>query len=80
MNSRDTDETIKLWPTTRGAVKLIDGLHSATGLPWWATLSLTALGMYPASLLALRSIYGSLSSNIMMLQEEIALPVHAISS
>lgn len=35
----------KLWPTTRGAVSLIDGLHRATGLPWWATLSLTALGM-----------------------------------
>ena len=23
---------------------LIDGLHSITGLPWWATLSVTALG------------------------------------
>ena len=26
------------------AVSLIDALHSATGLPWWATLCLTALG------------------------------------
>ena len=25
-------------------VSLIDGLHSVTGLPWWATLSVTALG------------------------------------
>ena len=48
MDSIDTDETIKLWPTTRGAVKLIDGMHTATGLPWWATLSLTALGISPS--------------------------------
>jgi hypothetical protein len=26
------------------AMQLIDGLHVATGLPWWATLSLTAVG------------------------------------
>ena len=26
------------------AMQLIDGLHAATGLPWWATLSLTAVG------------------------------------
>ena len=25
-------------------VSLIDGLHSVTGLPWWATLSVTAIG------------------------------------
>ncbi len=33
-----------LWPTTKAFVSLIDGLHSYTGLPWWATLSLTAVG------------------------------------
>ena len=27
-----------------GAMHLIDGLHSITGMPWWATLSVTALG------------------------------------
>ena len=26
------------------AMSLIDGLHSVTGLPWWTTLSVTALG------------------------------------
>lgn len=26
------------------AMNLIDGFHSATGLPWWATLSVTAIG------------------------------------
>jgi len=26
------------------AMQLIDGLHSATGIPWWATLAATALG------------------------------------
>ena len=26
------------------AMQLIDGLHAATGLPWWATLSVTAVG------------------------------------
>ena len=26
------------------AMSLIDGLHDFTGLPWWATLSLTAVG------------------------------------
>lgn len=46
MTAPDDDATGKLWPTTRGAVRLIDGLHDATGLPWWATLSLTALGAY----------------------------------
>lgn len=30
-------------------VGLIDGLHSVTGLPWWATLSVTALGKADAS-------------------------------
>ena len=34
----------KLWPTTRAAVGAIDGLHRLTGLPWWATLTLTAVG------------------------------------
>lgn len=33
-----------LWPTTKAFVGLIDGLHTYTGLPWWATLSLTAVG------------------------------------
>lgn len=28
------------------AMQLIDGLHAATGLPWWATLSLTAVGEF----------------------------------
>lgn len=46
MTLSNDDATGKLWPTTRGAVNLIDGLHSATGLPWWATLSLTALGAH----------------------------------
>ena len=27
------------------AMDLINGLHTVTGLPWWATLSLTALGI-----------------------------------
>lgn len=26
------------------AMSLIDGLHNFTGLPWWATLSVTAVG------------------------------------
>lgn len=33
------------------AVSLIDHLHSVTGLPWWATLSATALGIASASIL-----------------------------
>ena len=33
------------------AMSLIDGLHSVTGLPWWATLSVTALGDDPPLLL-----------------------------
>ncbi len=33
-----------MWPTTKAFVNLIDGVHSYTGLPWWATLSLTAVG------------------------------------
>ena len=36
-----------LWPTTRAAVDAIDGLHRLTGLPWWATLTLTAVGEPP---------------------------------
>ncbi len=32
------------------AMSLIDGLHSITGLPWWATLSVTALGDDPSLL------------------------------
>lgn len=36
-----------LWPTTRTAVGAIDGLHRLTGLPWWATLTLTAVGEPP---------------------------------
>ena len=32
------------------AMSLIDGLHSTTGLPWWATLSVTALGDDPSLL------------------------------
>ncbi|EIE20465.1 hypothetical protein COCSUDRAFT_67376 [Coccomyxa subellipsoidea C-169] len=39
-----------LWPTTKAFVSLIDGLHSYTGLPWWATLSLTAVGVRAALL------------------------------
>ena len=31
------------------AISLIDNLHSVTGLPWWATLSVTALGKADAS-------------------------------
>lgn len=33
------------------AISLIDGLHTVTGLPWWATLSVTAVGtvMAPAT-------------------------------
>ena len=27
------------------AVSLIDGLHTFTGLPWWATVAVTALGI-----------------------------------
>ena len=30
------------------AVSLVDHLHSVTGLPWWATLSVTALGIAPS--------------------------------
>jgi hypothetical protein len=33
-----------LWPTTQAVVHAIDSIHAATGLPWWATLSLTAFG------------------------------------
>ena len=33
-----------LWPTTRTVVQIIDGIHTSTGLPWWATLSFAALG------------------------------------
>ena len=39
-----------LWPTTRAAVDAIDGLHRLTGLPWWATLTLTAVGEPPHQL------------------------------
>lgn len=45
MTAKEDDGAARLWPTTRFAVNLIDGMHTATGLPWWATLSLTALGM-----------------------------------
>ncbi|KAL3155998.1 hypothetical protein ABBQ32_012987 [Trebouxia sp. C0010 RCD-2024] len=39
------------------AVSLIDHLHSVTGLPWWATLSVTALGVRAALFpLAVRQI------------------------
>lgn len=33
------------------AISLIDGLHAVTGLPWWATVSVTAVGtvMPPAA-------------------------------
>ncbi|BDA50658.1 probable mitochondrial inner membrane protein OXA1L [Coccomyxa sp. Obi] len=40
----------KLWPTTKAFVSLIDGVHSYTGLPWWTTLSLTAVGVRAALL------------------------------
>lgn len=30
-------------------MQLIDGLHAATGLPWWATLSVTAVGEFLAA-------------------------------
>lgn len=33
------------------AMQLIDGLHAATGLPWWATLSATAVGRVLVNLL-----------------------------
>ncbi|CAL8465063.1 g4598 [Coccomyxa elongata] len=39
-----------LWPTTKAFVNLIDGVHTYTGLPWWATLSLTAVGVRAALL------------------------------
>jgi hypothetical protein len=32
------------------AMQLIDGLHAATGLPWWATLSVTAVGEFPCGI------------------------------
>lgn len=32
------------------AMSLIDGLHSITGLPWWSTLAVTALGDDPSLL------------------------------
>ena len=32
------------WGPVSAAVDAIDALHSATGLPWWATLAGTALG------------------------------------
>ena len=32
------------WYNVALAVKAVDALHSATGLPWWATLSLAAFG------------------------------------
>lgn len=35
-----------VWPTTKAFISLIDGVHSYTGLPWWATLSLTAVGEF----------------------------------
>ena len=56
-----------LWPTTKAFVGLIDGLHTYTGLPWWATLSLTAVGekldvpfakLYLPSVLQIRLISG----------------------
>ena len=38
-------------PSTGGpigaAMSIIDGLHSVTGLPWWTTLSVTAVGDDP---------------------------------
>lgn len=36
------------WPNVALAARLLDALHGATGLPWWATLSLTAAGAHPA--------------------------------
>ena len=37
------------WPNVALAARLLDALHGATGLPWWATLSLTAAGAHPAT-------------------------------
>lgn len=36
------------WPNVALAARLLDALHGATGLPWWATLSLTAAGVHAA--------------------------------
>lgn len=40
------------WPHVALAVRAVDSLHSATGLPWWATLSLAALGERPRASLS----------------------------
>ena len=40
------------WPNVALAVRAVDSLHSATGLPWWATLSLGALGERPPASLS----------------------------
>eukprot|EP00884_Botryococcus_braunii_P015951 jgi/Botrbrau1/3039/Bobra.0070s0035.1 len=34
-----------LWAPVRGMVDVVSGLQSTTGLPWWATICLTAVGI-----------------------------------
>ncbi|DBA80543.1 hypothetical protein WJX77_009280 [Trebouxia sp. C0004] len=58
------------------AVSLIDGLQSTTGLPWWATLSVTALGVRAALFpLALRQVQASASLGFLLQQAQRGLSV-----
>ncbi|KAK9826853.1 hypothetical protein WJX81_008126 [Elliptochloris bilobata] len=47
---RDSTTLEGAWPNVALAVRLVDALHGATGLPWWATLSLAAVGVRAALL------------------------------
>ena len=37
--ARDNDDVV-----VAAVAAVVDGLHAATGLPWWATISATAFG------------------------------------
>ncbi|KAL0024349.1 hypothetical protein WJX79_002004 [Trebouxia sp. C0005] len=53
------------------AMSLIDGLHSITGLPWWSTLAVTALGVRAALFpLALRQVQASAGLGVLLQQAQ----------
>ncbi|KAL0046699.1 hypothetical protein WJX82_007754 [Trebouxia sp. C0006] len=63
------------------AMSLIDGLHSTTGLPWWATLSVTALGIRAALFpLALRQVQASAGLGVLLQQAQRGLSNDGTSS
>jgi hypothetical protein len=54
------------WPHVAGVMQAVDALHTAAGLPWWATLSLAACGEGALPALAPRSAPPLLAARYML--------------